>query len=579
MNFRLTAILAAIAAVLGLLIGFWDRDDDSERARLEQARRAFRFNPARVDRLIIENGEGRLECALRGNRWHLVRPIAARADPVAIERLLDALRDLPRGDIILPPKRVADPYSPYGLDEPRARIGIIEGAVTNTILVGRRTPLGDGVFVRQTDHAGLVRVPTSLLDLLPAGVDVLRDHSLLDGSPGSIVRLDIRAPAGYIQLARDAGGQWRLFQPFSARADSAIVVRLIEQLLACRIVQFVQDAVSDLAPYGLDTQNAVTALLNTGSGDGSQMLAFGDPLPNAPHLVYARLQAENSVYAVPQSVRDALRIRPEDLRDRRIPGLVPESTGRIRVEENETVLEIVRDDDGRWQITAPIRAPASAEAVDALFRSWAGMRLTAFEETPPADAPPLARIIRLEPRDAAAAPVVLRLGPHPDGPAQTRIEIEGDSVTAVASPAALLDFPLDPLAYRSRDILSIPADDITSLRIVRDGQTTRVDRDPASGRWPPDAPWIERLLPAVAPLRADDLLGTAGSRAPGLDHPVLTVTLHLRGKTGLATTILVGDELSPGGPRRAAVRGRDLLFSLSPAVVDALAPPLSRNSE
>jgi len=27
------------------------------------------------------------------------------------------------------------------------------------------------------------------------------------------------------------------------------------------------------------------------------------------------------------------------------------------------------------------------------------------------------------------------------------------------------------------------------------------------------------------------------------------------------------------------VRGRDLLFSLSPAVVDALAPPLSRNSE
>ena len=84
MNFRLTGILALVAACLGLLILFWDRDGDTARTRLEQARRAFRFDPARVDRLLIEAGDLAIECRLQGRQWYLVRPIAARADPVAI---------------------------------------------------------------------------------------------------------------------------------------------------------------------------------------------------------------------------------------------------------------------------------------------------------------------------------------------------------------------------------------------------------------------------------------------------------------------------------------------------------------
>ena len=141
--------------------------------------------------------------------------------------MLGALQELPRGDIILPPRRATDAYTPYGLDDPRARIAIIEGTVTNRILIGRHTPLGDGVYVRQSDHAGLARINTSLLDLLPTSADALRDRSLLSGAPAAIERLDIRSPAGYIQLASDESGDWRTFQPFTARADPATVAILV----------------------------------------------------------------------------------------------------------------------------------------------------------------------------------------------------------------------------------------------------------------------------------------------------------------------------------------------------------------
>ena len=576
MNFRLTAGMALFAAFLGLLIVFWDRDDDTARARMEQARRAFRFDPARVDRLLIESAGLSIECRLKDRQWNLARPIAARADPVAIERLLGALQELPRGDIILPPRRDPGAYAPYGLDEPRARISIVEGAVTNRILIGRRTPLGDGVYVRQSDHAGLARINTALLDLLPAGADALRDRSLLAGVPAAIERLDIRGPSGYIQLARDDKGIWRLFQPSAARADSATVAALVETLLSCSVVHFVQDAVGDLAPYGLDSQSAVTAVLNTDSGDGSQMLSFGDPLPDDPALVYARLQAENSIYAVPLAVRQALLVRPDDLRDRRLPGLEPDAIQRVRVEEGESVLEFFRDENDLWQLAAPVRAPADAEAIEAMLRAWADVRLTAFENPPATQPAPLPRTLRIGLLGAEDSPVVLRLGPGPQVPGAVRVAIEGDSSPALAAPSLLLDFPLDPLPYRSRDILSVPAEDIAGLRIVSAGRNVEVDRDPATGQWPPDAaPWIDRLLAALAPLRAQSLLADGNNIAidAGFDAPHLTLALALRGQSGLATTLVVGSELSPGGPRYATVRGRELVFALAPGTVEAFRPP------
>lgn len=576
MHFRLTGLLALVATFLGLLILFWDQDDDTSRARLEQARRAFRFDPARVDRLLIESGELSIECHLKGRQWHLVRPIASRADPVAIERLLGALQELPRGDIILPPRRTANAYAPYGLDAPRASISIIEGTVTNRILIGRRTPLGDGVYVRQSDHAGLARIDTSLIDLLPTGADALRDRTLLVGAPAAIERLDLRGPSGYIQLARDARGIWRIYQPFTARADSATVAALVETLLSCTVVQFVQDAVRDLAPYGLDSQSAVTAVLNTDSGDGSQMLSLGDPLPNDPTLVYARLQAENSIYAVPLAVRQTLLVRPDDLRDRHLPSLDPFAIRSLRLEEGESVLEFSRDRDGDWGLSAPIRAAADPEAIQSLLRGWADMRLSAFENQPPTSPPPLfSRTLRIDPRDASEAPIVLRLGPHPQEPGSVRIAIDGDSSPAIATPSLLMDFPLDPLAFRSKEVLAILADDVASLRIDAPGRTLIAERDPATGQWPPPSPWIERLLITLGSLQAHALLsnGRLDETEAGLDKPYLTILIGLRGQSGLATTLLVGAELFPGGPRRAAVRGRDLEFSLSPETVEALLPP------
>ena len=579
MNLRLTAILASIALLLGLAVAFWGRDDARIRSRYENARRAFRFDAPRIERLLIQTGDLDLECQRRQDQWRLTRPVEARADAVAIERLLGGLQDLSRGDIILPPRHSPDPYGPYGLDTPRIRLSLVEGGATNQILIGRRTPLGDGVYVRQAEQAAIARLHANLLDLLPTSVEAVRDRSLLNGEAAAIDRLDIRTPTGFIQLARDGDGTWRMFQPVTARADSTAIAALIDNLLAGHIVQFVQDGVSDLAPYGLDNHGAVTVVLNSDSHNGTQMLALGDPLPNAPTLVYARLQAEPSVYAVPAELRAFLDIRPDDLRDRRLPNLTPQAVQHFRIADGESCLEFTRDEAGQWLMVAPFQTPADHDAVDALLQSWGDIRIIAFESPPLTNPPLLSRSLSIDMRDARQPPLGLQMGRHPQNTNQFRLVMDDDPLVAIASPPRMIDLPLDPFLYRSREVLSIPPGDMEAITIRTSDQSLTFARQPATSEWAPDAPWMERVRSQLAPLRAQSIFASHDIGGMGFDAPYLSLTVRLRGQTGLAATLLVGAETTPGGPRWATLRGRDFVFALAPEVVAALYPPAAATPE
>lgn len=573
MNLRLTAILAAIAALLGLAVAFWGRDDDLTRSRYEQARRAFRFDAPRIERLLIQTDDLDLECQRQQDHWRLIRPVEARADAVAIERLLGGLHDLSRGDIILPPRHSPDPYGPYGLNAPRIRLALVEGAATNQILIGRRTPLGDGVYVRQAEQAAIARLHADLLGLLPTSVEAMRDRSLLNAEAAAIDRLDIRSSTGFIQLARDGDGTWRMFQPVTARVDSTAIGALIENLLAGHIVQFVQDGVSDLAPYGLDNHGAITVVLSSDTHHGTQMLALGDPLPNAPTLVYARLQAEPSVYAVPAELRTTLDVRPDDLRDRRLPSLPPQAIQHVRIADGEAGLEFTRDETGQWLMLAPVQTPADSDAVDALLQSWGDIRIAAFEFPPLTNPPPLTRSLWIDMRDARYPPVGVQMGRHPQNTNQFRLVMDDDPLVAIASPPRLIDRPLDPFLYRSREVLAIPPADLEEIQIRTPDQSLTVVRQPSTGGWAPDAPWLERVRVQLTLLRAQAIFARQDTGDMGFDAPYLSLTVRLRGQTGLAATLVVGTETTPGGPRWATLRGRDFVFTLAPEAVAALSPP------
>lgn len=544
-RFRATPLLALLVVLLGTYLLVWERDDRMDRADLSRTRRLLRIEPDRVDALSVEGPSGRFLCRRLGDGWILDEPFSARADASRIQQLLAALRELPRGELVFPDRRDRDAYARYGLEPPQATLGLVQGSSTNRLLVGRRSPLGDGLYVRMDGLAAVVRIPTALLDLLPASPDAMRSRTLLRGEPSAVGRLELRNDSGYIHLARPPGGAWRILQPVATRADPVPIDSLVRELLACSIVQFVQDGVSDFTPYGLDSPNALSAILDAQGGLGSQTLFLGDPLASAPDLVYARLQGENSVYAVPDTAARALAVKLDDLRDRRIPGLaLPARIQAIRVEGDGAVLELRREPDGTWQIERPRRVPADSDAVNALLSAWAGVRISAFEPPPappaasalpPPPAPAYTRSILITLQDSPD-PILLRVGPANSPEGACRIRIDGESSSAIAEPAALLDFPIDAVPYQSLDILSIPPSDVVAVDFKSPGRSFSVRRDSATGDWvrPPDG--FDDVLSALSPLRAAAWIPEPG--APPADPPFATLRITQSGGTALSNTLL-----------------------------------------
>ena len=568
MKYRATTILALLVLLLGAYFLVWERGDIRDRDRLSGIRRALRLDAERIDGLVVEDAVlGRVECRRRGGDWMLVEPIAARANTSLVRQILTALQELPRGEVILPDRHDRNAYAHYGLEPPRASIAVVQGTATNRLFIGRPSPLGDGVYVRREGQDGIVRIPVALRDLVPDRLDSLRSRTLLGGDPSAIRRLDIRNDSGYIQLARSPSAPWRILQPVATRADPVPVDTLIRELLACTIVEFVQDRVADFTPYGLDARSAATAILDTDGGSGSQMISFGDPVASSPGLVYARLQGENSVYAVPEAAAQALEVRLDDLRDRRIPGLViPSRIRGIRAESGDTVLELLRDASGAWRIERPRRVPADPDAVNALLAGWAGVRITAFEpppapsaasSLPPPPEPVYTRSLWIT-LQGESDPVLLRMGPLDPGTphdGSCRIRIADESASAIASPATLLDFPLAAEAYQSLDVLSIPADNILAVDYHSPARNLSVRREPITGEWlqpPADFP---ALLEALSPLRAAEWLPVP----EGLDRaePRATLRITQTGRLTLSNTLL----FHPGGI--VLLRGHPTAFRLA----------------
>jgi len=492
---------------------------------------AFSISSARGEIAARRNAAG---------RWMLTSPVAARADDDAVERFLDALAELPRGETVDPPRGSEEEmYAPYGLDLPRARLSLDAGGKTNVFVIGRRSPLGDGVYIQKVGAQAILRTSGAILSHLPATAEALRSATLFSGEPDAIRRMDLRCRGGFFQLARASGGGWRMRQPFAGRANALKVAELLDALYACKVERFAQDRVTDFTPFGLGDEQTQTAVLGTDATDGSEILTFGSRVPGAGNLVYARFQAENCVYAVDAAAPEALAaLDAESLLERELPKIAFRDANAVSVDD----VKLTRAPNGTWHAKD---APADGEAVQSVLAAWNALRAERFLPAREGEALEAERILRVRRTPAkGGGELVAELARLEGG--RTAFRLEGESNWGVETDARALELPGEEAAYRAKEIVSLDADDIA-----------RVERKPADGDWEE----VEDPSPLVAfltPLRAEKILSTDFVPPSAPADGDEAVRIHHKGKTALRTTLV------RRGDGTAYVEGMPLLFAIPP---------------
>jgi len=593
-NLRTTLVLLLLVAGLGAYVLWVDRRTESTREREAQARQALRVVPARVTSFTLAGDRFEATGVQTNGHWGLTRPLAARADAAAVDRFLSALERLPRGEVITPAQRRARhlTLADYGLAPPRLRVTLQAGARRQTVLFGRLAPLGGALYVMDPARDEVIATDAAVTNDLPAGVAALRDHALFTGPAAAVQRLDLRGSGRLLQLVRTEPGDWQIQQPVVARADRAVVQDVLEKLFAWKAVDFVSDNVADLAPYGLD-ENALRVSLNAGGKSGEQTLLLGKPAGTNAGLIYAATPPEKTVLTVGSAPLAELQLKLDDLRDRRLFTLPVHDVGGVRLQQGERTLELRQGPDGAWALRQPRQAPADAQRVQDFLHQVTGARIETFLDQAATNlaalglttpewkltllrAPAGAAVTGAPPAAGAAGTdqqvLLVSAQPRPGG--RRVVKLEHEAAPYEVAGAALAGLTVDPLAFRSREVLHLPAGDILRLTRVCRGATQTVERASATNDFLAVAPApaavqravLAQLVQTVSRLTAVRLVAEDARdlQRYGLATPALSLTLGLKGETGLVKTLLLGAP-APGGVF-ALWRGQDLVFVLDPAV-------------
>ena len=269
------ALLAVTLLVVGAL--FYLRQTVPASTIAEMQRYALVFEPEDITGSNVR-GNDTVSLVRDTTGWFVTTPVEDRASPEAVDRLVTAVRFLDVRD------RVEGKDSPLGtesgLRNPRFRI-LLRGPRDFRVDLGADTMLPGQIFARTGDGDSILRVPSTLVELVSAPASSFRDPRLTDLVADDIEKFTVRRADGEMTLRRERG-RWLIEKPVLAEADPRAVRAFLEPLLGLRITDF-GAAIANEGPGALPGQTASIDLTTRGgSGSTSKSSARGAAKPPRP---------------------------------------------------------------------------------------------------------------------------------------------------------------------------------------------------------------------------------------------------------------------------------------------------------
>jgi len=431
---------------------------------------------------VIPAGTLEIRADRTNGAWLLSKPVSYPAQPAAIEALLAALQKLAPATRIsageLLEHRTAD--ADFGFDSPQISLAVEAGEQRWQLLVGKKTPPGDQVYLRVVGVDGAFVADADWLKFLPRSASDWRSTALVAAGENNFDSIILTNGAKVIELRRGATDHlWHMIRPLQARADGDRITDALQQLQSARVTQFVtDDANADMASFGLQPAD-----LDLWFGHGTNFIAAihaGKNLTNDPVQIYARREGWNAVVATARENFAPWHGTVNDWRDPHLLELsAPVAEIEVRGENNFTLQQQGTND---WKVVGE-KFPADADSVRQFIKVLAGLRVAEFVKdvvaAPDLPAYGLATpqrqiILRSTAGDTNDVMAQLLFGTNQDNEIFVR-RADEDFIYAVT----MEDFNRLGAAgweFRDRRIWNFTANDVAQITLHQDGKTREIVR-------------------------------------------------------------------------------------------------------
>jgi len=608
MNWRNTLILALIALAGFAYFRFFEMKRPSTEEAKRQAQNVVNFDRNKIDGIVIQNGDQKIEIRRRQNKWRLETPIKDQADGAVVENLLSDLENwqkegtIPAKDIDTDKSKLAE----YGLSNPKLKLKLLGREKPPEILFGKDAALEGRMYVRFQNSKETYLATQSVRKDIDKKPEEFRDKKLTDVATAQVRRITLKTPAGEMELEK-RGEHWDILKPLRARADDGKVGDLISQITSARIQQFVADDRGDLRPYGLAEPRGSITLYDQeqkkdqkielgesikvfGREDKGQTLQIGSVPEKEKDQVYVRFAPRGSVYTLPKKVEEIVNTKPADLRDNHLVRIDTNILDRITIDTPGKAKTVLGRKDGNWTIAGRNNAPADSRAIRRLIDTLQNERVTRFVEDVASNLPKYGLdkpTIQLTFSSFASENTAESKAGEQPFAALAFGKAEGDNVYArladepfvVAARRGLVDqISPDPLQWQDLSIFKFKPEQIHRLSVTAENELS-LERDQRNqwhwlkGSGQINEANLQSLLNTLSALHAVRWLGGTTPQH-GFDKPQFVLAFTTSPDNKASHKLTIGAQNSDG-TWCARVDGREGTFEISNLNLNSLKLPLT----
>ncbi|HEY2615416.1 MAG TPA: DUF4340 domain-containing protein [Chthoniobacterales bacterium] len=586
MKSKTTLLLLLLVVGLGLYIKFYESKKPNTDEAKRQSRNVINFDREKLDGIVIQNGDDKIELRRQDRKWRLEAPFKDQADSSAIENMIADLDGWQKYDTI-PASEITGHLDEYGLGMPKLHLKLLGKDAPPEIFFGKDAALEGKIYVRLGDGNDVFLAAQSVRNDISKKPEEFRDKKLTDLNTAQVTRVLLKTAAGEMELEKKAE-HWEIVKPLKARGDDEKVGDLIAQVTTAHIQSFVAEDRGDLHPYGLAEARGAITLFSKDDKQG-QMLQIGGIPEKEKDQVYVRFTARNAVYTLPKKIEEILAIKPADLRDRHLVRIDTNQLDRITIDAAGKGKTILARKDENWTIANRNNQPANAMEVRRLLDMLRDEQVTKFVEDVASNLPKYGldkpQLQLTFSSFASENTAETTAGEHAFATVALG-KIDGDNVYArlgdepfiVAVRRGLIDnIFIDPLQWQELTIFRFKPDDVQKLNVVADREFDLVRNAKKEWAWvkgtePIDQVNLQSLLNTLTALRAVRWVG-ATTPAYGFEKPQLAISFSTLPDDKNRHKLLVG---APAGEGMwfARTDEREGTFVISNPDFNALRLPL-----
>ena len=596
MKSKTTLILLVITAAVFAYMFFYERKAPTTEEAKRQAQNVVNFSREKIDGIVIQNGDDKIDLRRRDKKWRLETPIKEQADSSLIENLLLDLESWQK-DATIPAKELEADKSKlneYGLSKPKLRLKLRGKDAPREILFGKDAALEGKMYVRLENSKETFLAAQSIKKEIEKKATEFRDRKLTDLITAQVSRVVLKTATGEMELQKK-GDHWEIVKPLRARGDDQKIADLIAQMTTARIQQFVADDRGDLHPYGLaEPRGSITLFAqddksagrtDSSRGEQGQVLQIGGAAEKEKDQVYVRFSARAFVYTLPKKIEEILNTKPNDVRDRHLVRIDTNILDRITIDAPGKGKTVLARKEENWTIGSRKNAPANSSEVRRLIDTLQNEQVTKFAEEVASDLPKYGldkpQLQLTFSSFASENTAETKAGERPFATiAFGKVDGEnvyarlGDEPFIVAVRRGLLEqIFTDPLQWQELSIFKFKPEQIHRFSVVTDKELTLVRG--ANNQWS----WLKGTG-AIDQVNVQSLLNTlsmlhavrwVGSAAPqhAFEKPQLVITFTTSPDDKASHKLTVG-AAAPDGMWFARVDEREGTFVISNPDFNAL---------